>query len=364
MRRILFIGLLAGLTLNLNAQVVAIYGEGDVSESAVYGKVDIEEVGRLITVASVEEGTLIVRHFYRGKWSQIGETPLTGMKKVEQIDLFNYKNVPYVFCHYDGKMSVIRSINDVWEVVGEKTFGDGKIKDPQFSVIGAKPFIVYEDDDYDMIRMVSLLDESWYDVDLISTQNVTSYKIASNLRGDLYLALIKGGSLEVKKVIQTTSFDEWESLTKPYTLAGITQLDQFQFVQNDAFINYRSPQGLPTIISLTDGTKKWETREQLLTSNDFGNFDIHLNSSEYYFFTATHPKTGVPQYLKNNKKGNWGKVTNIADKKVKCLASCHYNNIIYVAYVDFGTSKLIVKKIEKGLNDDEEMEKAEDKKKK
>jgi hypothetical protein len=365
MKKLTLIGLLWSLSFNIHAQVVEIYGEGNVSEKPAYGQVDIEEVGRLITVASIEESNLVVRHYYRGKWSQIGTTILTGLNKVEKIDLFNYKNVPYVFCFYDGKMSVIRSINDQWEIVGEKTFGEGNINNPQFSVIGAKPFIVYEDEDYEMIRMISLLDDSWYDVDLISTENISSYKLAANLRGDLFLALIKEGSLEVKKVIQTSAITEWENLTKPHELEGITALDQFQFVDNNAFVNYRTPQGMPVIISLLDGEKKWETKEELTTSKDFGNKDMNLNISEYYFFTATNPKTGIPQFLKNNKKGNWGKVTNLSDKKAKCVASCDYNNIIYVAYVDFGSSNLIVKKIEKGLNDDEEMETSEkDKKKK
>jgi hypothetical protein len=364
MKRIFFLTAITFMASLSYGQLVTNHGGEFISENANSPVVDIQEIGRLITVASVEDGTLVVRRFYRGKWEQIGETGLTGIKKAVKVDLFNYKNTPYVFCFYDGKMSVVRSIADNWEYVGEETFGEGDINNPEFSVIGEKPYILYEDKDYEMIRMISLLDDSWYDVDLIENTIALDYKLGASMRGDLFFAYADGSALRFKKVDQETEITEWPSLTKAVKIENINEIFDFEFVENKAYITYPNALGSPVIMTLNDGEDKWETVEELEAKVNFGGEDINLVISEYFYFTATNSTSKMPQFLKNNKKGNWGDVTNLSLKKGTCVASTEYLRIIYVAYVEFGTGKLVVKKIEKGEEEDErEKREAEEDKK-
>jgi len=353
MKKIITLLLFNALLLSGNAQVVEIYGDGKVSPNPVMGKIDLKQIGRLIHVASVEEGNVVVRRFYRGKWEQINETPITGIKKLHKIELFAYRATPYLFCHYDDNMTVIRAIDDQWEYVGEEQFGEGIIKNPQFSVIGENPFIVYEDADYDVLRMISLLDDSWYDVDLMSSEGVKSFHLGAKSRGDLFLALLQEDGLSLKKVEQTEDPATWEPLTKPYKLDEVSKIDDLDFVENTAYVTYSNEEGAPVIIKLEDLAKKWEELENSEDAIEFGRTDYNLNISEYYYFTSLSD-AGIPQFLKNNKRGNWGDVTSLSTKKAKCIASDQYKNVIYVAYVDSASSKLVVKKIEKGLNEEEE----------
>ena len=346
------------------SQLVSTHGADFISENANSPVVDIEQIGRLITVASIEDGTIVVRRFYRGKWEQIGESTISGIKKAVKLDLYNHKNTPYVFCYYDNKMSVIRSMADVWETVGEVSFGSGNITDPEFAIIGEKPYIVYEDADYEMLRMISLLDNSWYDVDLISTEEASDYKIAANIRGDLFMAYTDGSAINFKKVNQTTEISEWPSLTKPLKIENINEIFDFEFIDNKAYLTYPNEMGSPVIISLEDAASKWETLEELETKSTFGGKDINLVISEYFFFTANSKTIQVAQFLKNNKKGNWGNVTNLSARKTTCVASTEYNRVIYVALIEVGTNKLIVKKIEKGEDDDKVIEQDSKSKKK
>lgn len=344
------------------SQVVEAYGGGEVSPNTVMNKVDLKEIGRLIHVASVEDGKAVVRRFYRGKWEQIDETPITGINKLHSIELFAYRATPYLFCHYNDHMTVIRAINDKWEYVGEEKFGEGVINDPQFSVIGENPFIVYEDTDYEVLRMFYLLDNSWYDVDLMSTENLKSYKIGAKARGDLFIALLDDEGLTVKKIEQTQDPATWKALTKLHKLENVNAIDDFDFIENTAYVTYLNEINAPVIIQLEELEKKWVELENSKEAIDLGRKDYNLNISEYYFFTALSDK-GIPQFLKNNKKGNWGNVTSLSDKKALCIASDAYKNVIYVAYVDAGSSKLIVKKIEKGLNENEDSQSSGKKKK-
>ncbi len=352
MKKILFAFLLSFGFINANSQIVETYGtdNGYVTENSVLDKIDIEEVGRSIHVASVEEGKLHVRRFYRGKWEEFDQTPIDGIFKLKSLEIFAYKAVPYVFCYYDDKMSVIRAIDDKWEFVGEEDFGVGSIHNPEFSVIGEEPYVIYEDKDYEMIRMFSLLDGTWYDVDVMPMEGVKSYKLAANVRGDLYMAVMDASGIIVKEVDQLIEdVNEWKDLTKKIKLEDVARIDDFEFIENKAYITYTTTTG-PVIISLEDLGKKWETIEDAADAEvpfELGKADYNLNISEYYFYTSLS-SAGIPQYLKNNKRGVWGAVTNLSDKKAKSLASCEYRNIIYVAYVENGTSKLMVKKIEKG----------------
>lgn len=350
MKKILLALILSFSFLGANAQIVANYGDGYVSDNSVLDKIDIEEVGRSIHVASVEEGKLRVRRYYREKWEEFDETPIDGIFKLHAIEIFAYKAVPYVFCYYDERMSVIRAINDKWEFVGEKDFGAGSIHNPEFSVIGEEPYVIYEDKDYEVLRMFSLLDNSWYDVDLMPSETVKSYKLAANFRGDLFMAVMDSEGIMIKKVDQMEAdINSWSNLTKKIKLDGVSRIDDFEFVENTAYMTYSTATG-PVIISLADMEKKWETVEDAADAEapvSLSATDYNLNISEYYFFTALSD-AGIPQYLKNNKSGVWGAVTDVSTKKAKSVASCEYRNIIYVAYVDKGTSKLMVKKIEKG----------------
>ena len=338
--------------INVNSQIVKQYGGGYVTGNTVLDKIDIEEVGRSIHVASVEDGKLMVRRYYREKWEVFDETPITGIFKLKALQIFAYKAVPYVFCYYDGKMSVIRAIDDKWEFVGEETFGEGTIVNPTFSVIGETPYILYEDTDYEMIRMVSLSDDSWYDVDLMSTEdgNCKSYKLAENVRGDLYMAVLNTEGISIKEVDQDIEdVAEWTDLTKRIKLEGIDRIDDFEFIENKAYLTYSLSTG-PVIMTLDDMAKKWEiieNAEEAEVPFELGTREYNLNISEYYFFTSIS-SSGIPQYLKNNQRGVWGAVTNLSSKKAKSLVSTAYRNNIYVAYVDAATSKLMVKKIEKG----------------
>ncbi len=348
----LFVALVfTALSLSVNAQVVESYGGGIVSENSVLDKIDLKEIGRSIHVASIEEGNVVVRRFYRGKWEEFDPTPLKGISKVKTLKLFAYRAVPYLFCQYDDKMSVIRAIGDKWEFVGEETFGEGSVVDPQFSVVGENPFILYKDEEFEVIRMISLLDDSWYDVDLVASEGIRSHKLASSARGDLFAAFLSEIGITIKKVNQTTEYDTWSDLTKKIKLENISYIGDFKFVENVAYITYPNELGSPVITSLADGGKKWETLEEMETALVFGKKDYNLNISEYYFFTSLSDG-GIPQFLKNNKKGNWGDVTDLSDKKAKAIASDDYRNIIYIGFVN-SSSKLMVKKIEKGENDED-----------
>lgn len=352
MKKILSALILTGLFVSANAQVVEKYGPGFVSENPVKDKIDIKECGRTVHVASVEDEKVVVRRFYRGKWEQFDETPIDGIFKLKALEIFPYRATPYVFCFYDSKMSVIRSIDDKWEYVGEEIFGEGSVHNPEFSVIGEKPFVIYEDKDYEMLRMFSLLDESWYDVDIIEMEGLKSYKLASNARGDLFMALLHDDGVTIKKVDQEVEdMNEWADLTKKIKLDGVNRIDDFEFKENTAYFTYSNESGSPVIMTLMDGSKKWEVVEELEEPIEFGEKDYNLNISEYYFFTSLSAGS-LPQFLKNNKKGNWGDVTSLSDKKAKAIASDEYRNVIYVAYVDNATSKLMVKKIEKGELDE------------
>lgn len=356
MKKILVALLACFCMLGAKSQIVEEFGGGYVSDNTVLDKIDILEVGRSIHVASVEGGKLVVRRFYRNKWEEFDETPIKGIFKLKALKIFAYKAVPYVFCYYDNKMSVIRSIDDQWEFVGEETFGDGNITNPEFSVIGEAPYVIYEDKDYEMIRMFSLLDESWYDVDVIPMEGVLSYKLAANVRGDLYMAVMDAEGIMIKEVDQLIeNVDEWNDLTKKIKLEGTTRIDDFEFVENKAYLTY-SIENNPQITVLEDLGKKWETVEKGEDAEapfDLGERNYNLNISEYYFFTSLSV-TGIPQYLKNNKRGVWGAVNNLSDKKARFIASCEYRNIIYVAYVDNATGKMMVKSIEKGEIEEEE----------
>ncbi len=353
MKKLIMGVLLSVCSLTLNAQVVEPYGGGEVSENAVMDKIDLKEIGRLVHVASVEDGQVMVRRFYRGKWELIGETPLKGIDKLQHIELFAYRATPYLFCQYDDKLSVIRSIDDKWEFVGKQTFGEGTIVNPEFSVIGETPYIVYEDTDYEMIRMVSLLNGLWYDQDLISTEKATSYKIAAKARGDLFITLLTNEGIEIKEVNMSEDFVTWIPAAKAYKVENVKAIDDFDFVENDGYVTYLDKNGHITILKLLDLEKKWEELEKAESKIDIGRQFYNLSVSEYFFFTGLSD-AGVPQFLKNNKRGNWGDVTALSTKKAKCIASDDYKNVIYVAYVDAPTGKLMVKKIEKGLNDGEE----------
>lgn len=368
MKKILLALLVAFCFFGAKAQIVAEYGGGSTSENAVMDKIDLREVGRSIHVATVEDGKVVVRRFYKSVWEEFDPTPISGIFKLEALKLFPYRAVPYVFCHYDGKMSVIRAIADKWEVVGEKTFGDGNVSNPEFSVIGETPYIVYEDKDYEMIRMISLLDNSWYDVDLMPSAGVQSYKLGANARGDLYLAVLDAEGIMFKEVDQKIEgIANWVELTKKLKLAGTSRIDDFKFIENKAYLTYSNAMG-PVIITLEDLSKKWETVVEAKSKIETGTACYNLNISEYYFFTFMGAN-GMPQYLKNDKLGAWSDVTNLSDKKAKAIASDQYRNIIYVAYVDNATSKLMVKSIEKGELEketpveDKEKEKEKEKKK-
>ena len=367
MKKILFALTLSFSFLNANAQIVEEYGGGYVSDNAVLDKIDIEEVGRSIHVASVEDGKLRVRRYYREKWQEFDETPIDGIFKLKTLDIFAYKAVPYVFCHYDDKMSVIRAIDDKWEFVGEEEFGTTSIKNPVFSVIGEEGYVLYEDEDYEMIRMFSLLDNSWYDVDVVPSEGIKSYKLASNFRGDFYAAIMDAEGIMIREVDQLIEdVNMWKPLTKKIKIEDVERIDDFEFVENKAYLTYSTATG-PVITSLEDQEKKWETIEDAADAEApfvLGKANYNLNISEYYFFTALSDSE-MPQYVKNNKRGVWGAVTNISSKRVKSMASCEYRNIIYVGYVDKATSKLMVKKIEKGeLESDTKTTPEDDKKKK
>ncbi len=357
MKKILFALTASLFLLGVQAQIVAEFEGGYLSENTASNKIDIQEVGRSIHVATVEEGRVVVRRFYRGAWSEFDETPIRGINKLESLKLFAYKAVPYVFCHYDGKMSVIRAIGDKWEFVGDKQFGDGSIMNPEFDVIGEEPYIVYKDEDYEMIRMISLLDNSWYDVDLLPSKGIKSYKLASNVRGDLFMAVLDGEGImfrEVEQLIENVS--EWPELTKKVKLVGTERIDDFEFIENKAYLTYSTNLG-PVIMSLEDLSKKWETVAKAETTIVMGKANYNLNISEYYFYTSLST-AGIPQYLKNNKKGVWGDVTDLSTKKATVVASCEYRNIIYVAYVESATSKVMIKTIEKGEEEETETEKS------
>lgn len=347
MKNILF-AITASLCLfSAKAQLVAEFEGGYVSDNAVMNKIDIKEVGRSIHVATVEEGRVVVRRFYRGAWTEFDQTPITGINKLEDLRLFAYKAVPYVFCYYDGKMSVIRAIGDKWEFVGEKQFGEGSMVKPEFSVIGEEPYVVYKDEDYEMIRMISLLDNSWYAVDLFPSIGIRSYKLAANVRGDLYLAYSDAEGYmfrEVEQLIENVS--EWPELTKKIKLEGTNEIEDFEFIENKAYLTYSTKLG-PVIMTLEDLAKKWEIAAKSETNIVMGKTNYNLNISEYYFYVSLSA-TGIPQYLKNNKKGVWGNVTDLSTKKATVVASCEYRNIIYVAYVENATSKIMIKTIEKG----------------
>ncbi len=349
MKTILFSLLALFFAFSSSAQVVEEYGGGKVSENPVMDKIDLKEIGRSIHVASVEEGKVVVRRFYRGKWEEFDQTPIKDIFKLKRLELFAYRATPYVFCQYDDKMTVIRAIDDKWEIVGEETFGEGSVDNTTFSVIGEKPFIVYEDKDYDIIRMFSLYDESWYDFDLMSNEGVKSFKIAANDRGDVFLAVLTDEGMMFKMIDQEVDqMEQWEELSKDYKVENVDRIDDFSFVGNKAYLTYHNEFG-PVIITLEDMAKKWEiieeaTDEKVIT---LGKQHYNLNISEYYFFTSLSDK-GMPQFLKNNKKGVWGDVTDLSTKKARAIASDDYRNIIYVAYVDDATQHLMVKKIEKG----------------
>lgn len=351
MKKILFAFLLGFCVLGAQAQIVEQYGGGYVTDNAVMDKIDILEIGRSIHVASVEEGKVVVRRFYRGKWEEFDQTPISGIFKLQSLKLFAYKAVPYLMCQHDGKFSVIRAVADKWEYVGEETFGEGNITSPDFSVIGEKPFIVYEDKDFEVLRMISLLDDSWYDVDLMESAGIKDYHLAENERGDVYFSYLDGAGITIKKVDQMTEdIAAWQDLTKKIKLENIKRIDDFEFVGNKAYLTYHNEFG-PVIMTLEDLAKKWEVMEEAEETITLGAKSYNLNISEYYFFTSLSA-TGIPQFLKNNKKGVWGDVTDLSKKKARGIASCEYRNIIYVAYVDDASQKLMVKKIEKGLNDD------------
>ncbi len=352
MKKILFVLTASLFLVSAQAQIVAEFEGGYISENTVANKIDIKEVGRSIHVATVEDGRVVVRRFYKGIWSEFDETPIRGVNKLEALKLFAYKAVPYVFCQYDGKMSVIRAIGDKWEFVGEEKFGDASVLNPEFDVIGEEPYIIYNDKDYDMLRMVSLLDNSWYDVDLMPSKGIKSYKLASNLRGDLYMAVLDGEGImfkEVEQLIENVS--EWPELTKKVKLIGTERIDDFEFIENKAYYTYSTNLG-PVIMSLEDLAKKWETVTKAEVSIVMGKTDYHLNISEYYFYTSLSA-AGIPQYLKNNKKGVWGNVTDLSTQKATVVASCEYRNIIYVAYVESATSRIMIKTIEKGEEEEE-----------
>lgn len=349
MKKFLFALALCFTALHVSSQIVEKYGEGYVSDNHVMDKIDIKEIGRSIHVATVEEGQLVVRRYYRHKWENFDVTPIKGIFKLKALKLFAYKAVPYVFCYYDDKMSVIRAIEDKWEFVGEESFGEGSVHNPEFSVIGETPYIVYEDKDYEMLRMYSLLNEStWYDFDLMSSIGVKSYKLAANYRGDLYLSVLNNEGISFKEVNQLEEdVNAWKDLTKRLKVdENIPAIDDFEFIQNKAYITFRDEKG-PLIMSLEDLAKKWEVVEKCDKPIAIGTRDFNLNISEYFFYTSLN-KEGMPQYLKNNKKGVWGELTNLSNKPAKAVASCEYKNIIYVAYVHGTTNKLMVKTIEKG----------------
>jgi hypothetical protein len=351
MKKLLFSLMALALAFSGATQVVEDYGGGKVSDNPVMDKIDIKEIGRSIHVASVEAGNVVVRRYYREKWEEFDETPIKNIFKLKKLELFAYRATPYLFCYYDDHMTVIRAIDDKWEFVGEETFGEGSIDNPVFSVIGENPYIVYEDKEYEMIRMISLFDESWYDVDLISNVGIKSYQIAANDRGDLYLAFLNNEGIQFKEVDQEIeNVDEWNDLSKMYKLEDAKRIDDFTFVENKAYLTYHNEFG-PVIITLEDMAKKWEIVEEAEEHITFGPSDYNLNVSEYYFFTALSSK-GIPQYLKNNKKGVWGDVTDLSKKKARSIASDDYRNVIYVAYVDDATQLLMVKKIEKGEDDE------------
>lgn len=353
MKKITIAFILSICFIHANAQIVEEYGGGYISENTSLNKIDIKEIGRSIHVANVEDGRVVVRRFYKNVWQEFDPTPITGIDKIEDLKLFAYKATPYVFCYHDGKMSVIRSINDKWEFVGEEKFGEGSIVNPEFSVIGEEPYIIYEDKDYEMLRMISLLDNSWYAVDLLPTKGMKSYKLAANLRGDLYMAVLDSEGVMFKEVEQLIeNVAEWPELTKKVKLEGIARIDDFEFIENKAYFTYSNAMG-PIIMSLEDLSKKWETITKLDETIVIGKTDYNLNVSEYFFFTSLSA-AGIPQYLKNNKSGVWGLVTDISTKKANVMASCEYKNIIYVAYVDAATSRVMVKKIEKGEEEEEE----------
>ncbi len=352
MKKIIIAFTLSLCFISSYAQIIEEYGGGYISENTCLNKIDIKEIGRSIHVASIEEGRVIVRRFYKNEWQEFDQTPLTGINKVESLKLFAYNATPYLFCFADGKMSVIRSIGDKWEFVGEEKFGEGSIVNPEFSVIGEEPYILYEDKDYEMLRLISLLDNSWYDVDLLPFKGVKSYKLAANVRGDLYMAVLDNEGVmfkEVEHLIENVT--EWPELTKKVKLEGIERIDDFEFIENKAYFTYSSAMG-PVIMSLEDLSKKWETITKLDEAIVLGKIDYNLNVSEYFFFTSLST-AGIPQYLKNNKSGVWGLVTDIATKKATVMASCEYRNIIYVAYVESSTSRVMVKKIEKGEEESE-----------
>lgn len=360
MKKILVALLVCFSFINAKSQLVVDYGGGSTSDNSVMDKIDIKEIGRSIHVATVEDGKVVVRRFYKGHWEEFDPTPISGIFKLEALKLFPYRAVPYLFCQYDGKISVIRSIGDKWEFVGSNTYLDGNISNPEFSVIGETPYIVYEDKEYEMIRMVSLLDDSWYDVDLMPSTGIKSYKLGANARGDLYLAVLDAEGITFKEVDQMVEkVADWNDLTKKMKLEGISRIDDFEFVENKAYLTYSNKMG-PVIMTLEDLSKKWEEVEAAKEKIETGSANYNLNISEYYFFTFLG-ENGIPQFLKNNKRAVWGDVTNLSDKKAKAIASDEYRNIIYVAYVDNATSKLIVKSIEKG---EEEKEGTEDEKKK
>jgi hypothetical protein len=355
MKRILFAFLLSLCFINANGQIVEPYGGGSTSDNAVMDKIDIKEIGRSIHVATVEEGKVIVRRFYRGKWEEFDQTPITGVFKLKALKLFAYRAVPYLFCYYDENLTVIRAIDDKWEFVGEEQFGEATVSNPEFSVIGETPYIVYEDKDYEMIRMFSLLDESWYDVDVMPSTDVKSYKLAANARGDLYMAVLDQEGVTFKDVDQMVAdVTQWKDLTKKLKLEDAARIDDFEFIENKAYITYNNENG-PVIMTLEDLGKKWEVIEDSKETIVVGTKDYNLNISEYYFYTFMGANS-MPQYLKNNKRGVWSKVKNISDKKARAIASDGYRNIIYVAYVDNATQKLMVKTIEKGEIEDEEEE--------
>lgn len=353
MKNILYLLIVSLMSFQLNAQIVEEFGGGFVSENSALDKIDIKEVGRSVHVASVEDGRLVVRRYYRNKWEEFDETPIKDIFKLKALKLFAYKATPYVFCYYDNKMSVIRAIDDKWEFVGKETFGEGSIENPEFSVIGEAPYIVYEDEKYESIRMISLLKGNWYDFDLMSSIGLKSYKLAANYRGDLYISYLNAEGLHFKEVDQLIdNVDNWKDLTKKVKVEGVERIDDFTFIQNKAYVTYRDANG-PLIMTLEDMAKKWEVVAKCEKPIAIGTKDYNLNISEYYFYTSLS-NDGIPQYLKNNKKGVWGEVTDLSTKKAKTVASCEYRNIIYVAYVDFATSKVMVKTIEKGELEEEE----------
>jgi hypothetical protein len=175
--------------------------------------------------------------------------------------------------------------------------------------------------------------------------------------------LLNDAGLNFKKVDQmVASMNDWELLTKPFKIDGLTKMDDFEFIENKAYLTYSTTTG-PVIMSLEDLSKKWETAEK---AEDpaviLGKADYNLNISEYYFITSLSA-SGMPQYVKNNKTGVWGLVKDLSEKKARGIASTEYKNVIYVAYVDDETSKVFVKSIEKGEEEKEELAPTGDEKK-